>query len=130
MIWGLPQEVVVTALYRMLVFAVVMVMAARLWRRGRLILVACAFAIGSNIALLGQDMYLSGLLGVPWVTLAAFIFLRYMWTDAESLAALIGARESRWADERHDLQAELEAQRGIVRYYQRTTGTGPDELEK
>lgn len=107
-------EVEFAAYGRMAIFAIVLVAGWRVRRRREHwpVFAAVAFVLAANVALLAGDLLLSGVLGVPFAGLTAWVFVRSMTSRPDAIAAMLAAKESAWSRERHDLRHDLAVERG------------------
>ena len=109
----IPFDAQVAAIGRLLIYGCVFVVGFRMrrayhWPVG----LAIVFAYAANIALLRGDLFLSGMLGIPFAALNAWIYVSYMRNDVTVLKAHIGAKEAEWSTQRHDLINQLRAAEG------------------
>lgn len=113
----LPDEVYLTGVFRvtLYLFVVIIVLASRQWQHWR-VLTACILALASNAALLAGHLSLSGLVGAPFVAVTAWIFIDHIRSDPHLMKSWLGAKESEWSKERHDLLSELAAAKGMARF--------------
>ena len=105
---------VIACSFRIVLYAAVLALGWRFRRSYWAVGAACALAIGSNAALLAGDLFVSGLLAIPFATLNAWIYLERMRQDPEALRVLMAARQAEWSKEMHNLrndyaQAQAEA---------------------
>lgn len=115
-----PPEVEWAAYGRLAIYSLVVVAGWRAWsRRDWPVAAALVFVAASNVALLLGELGWSGVLGVPFAGLTAWVFVRSMRESPEALKAMLAAKESAWSRERHDLKQDLAVERARADVLQR-----------
>lgn len=110
----LAPEVVVGAAYRLVILALVLVVAVAIRRKDHWpVWVLILFGFLSNGAFIVGNLSLSGLFAVPYIGLIGYVCVSYMRQDVTAMKALLAAKEQAWSLERHDLvndKAAVEAE--------------------
>ena len=113
----LPDGAVLAALFRVVLFAFVLVvsMGARAKRHWP-VPAGCAFLIGSNVLFLGGELTYAGLVSIPFMGIVAWLMIDRLRSDPINLHSHLAAKEEQWRHEYHELQGEIYVLKQRLRY--------------